>query len=498
MKTHTETRELARVRVSSVAPPSSLFPPPSSFLLRRLHRDQRGTISILSVFTVMFLVMLLGMVMNVGRHVDGKIRMQNAADDAAYSGGVVLARAMNDLAFTNHLLCDVFAVTAFLRESRDHNAESYVSSILAAWSKVATVFAESGIPKFTALGTGIQGQVPLEQEMVRAYGQWAAAASEQLLPMFEEILSTEAIPKYQRAVVETFPDLARQAANEAAARNSEPSHGRGRMVSVLWRTNVEVVGEDAATSRTLPVVDPENDNEPGYASASRKQRDRLAHHYLDDWNNEAMCAFDREGKMSQFGSLWRSFTCGQLEKLLNEEYPDRNLLHMIREPPAEGSSQAAYLRQYYSFISVVYWQKLKAIMPRLFTNPIDADAQAYAEIHLFIPRARLEWQWLPEDGGPTVTPIGSVPGDWQDLGLDNEDPQKPTGEGRWVVGRQNVPMHWDLLNQSWASQLAPAVDPELAQILQTTPTSPEFAAEGLRVPSLGGLSGDDIGKISTH
>ena len=49
--------------------------------------------SIVSVFAVMFLAMLLGMVMNAGRHVDGKIRMQNAADSAAYSGGVVLPAA---------------------------------------------------------------------------------------------------------------------------------------------------------------------------------------------------------------------------------------------------------------------------------------------------------------------------------------------------------------------------------------------------------------------
>ena len=53
-------------------------------------RDERGSISIVSVFAVLFLAMLLGMVMNVGRHVDGKLRMQNAADAAAYSGGVVL------------------------------------------------------------------------------------------------------------------------------------------------------------------------------------------------------------------------------------------------------------------------------------------------------------------------------------------------------------------------------------------------------------------------
>ena len=103
----------------------------------RLHRDQRGSMSIVSVFAVLFLAMLLGMVMNAGRHVDGKLRMQNAADSAAYSGGVVLARGMNTLAFTNHLLCDVFAVDAFLREARDQNSASYSPQILAAWNNVA-------------------------------------------------------------------------------------------------------------------------------------------------------------------------------------------------------------------------------------------------------------------------------------------------------------------------------------------------------------------------
>ena len=93
--------------------------------IRKLHADEQGSISIVSVFAVMFLAMLLGMVMNVGRHVDGKLRMQNAADSAAYSGGVVLARGMNTLAFTNNLLCDVFAVTAVLREARDQNSASY-------------------------------------------------------------------------------------------------------------------------------------------------------------------------------------------------------------------------------------------------------------------------------------------------------------------------------------------------------------------------------------
>ena len=120
----------------------------------RLHRSEHGTISILSVFAVLLLAMLLGMVMNVGHHVDGKIRMQNAADAVAYSGAVVIARGLNTLAFTNHLLSDVFALTAFMREARDRNSEQYVPSILAAWNEVGPVFAEVGLPEVPATGGG--------------------------------------------------------------------------------------------------------------------------------------------------------------------------------------------------------------------------------------------------------------------------------------------------------------------------------------------------------
>ena len=141
----------------------------------RLHRDERGTISIVAVFTAIMLTILLGMVMNAGREVDGKLRMQNAADAATYSGGVTLARAMNSLAFTNHLLCDVFAMTAFLREGRDGNAQSYTSNVLAAWSKIGPVFGSArGFPKFQQLGQAITQEVPCEQNLVNAYQAWAA------------------------------------------------------------------------------------------------------------------------------------------------------------------------------------------------------------------------------------------------------------------------------------------------------------------------------------
>ncbi|MBC7353072.1 MAG: hypothetical protein H5U08_11990, partial [Thermogutta sp.] len=80
--------------------------------IRRLPRDDSGAMSVVAVFAVLLLTILLGMVMNVGRAVDHKVRLQNAADAVAYSGGVVIARGMNALAFSNHLLCDIFALTA--------------------------------------------------------------------------------------------------------------------------------------------------------------------------------------------------------------------------------------------------------------------------------------------------------------------------------------------------------------------------------------------------
>ncbi|MCH8310257.1 MAG: hypothetical protein IIB17_07150, partial [Chloroflexi bacterium] len=74
---------------------------------------------------------VLGMVINSGLQVDHKVKMQNAADASAYSGGVVLARGMNTLAFTNHLLFDVFALTAYMREARDGSSQSLAPKILA-------------------------------------------------------------------------------------------------------------------------------------------------------------------------------------------------------------------------------------------------------------------------------------------------------------------------------------------------------------------------------
>ena len=151
-------------------------------LIRRIHRDQSGSISVVTVFAFIFLTMVLGMLMNVGRHADRKVRIQNAADAATISGSTVLARGMNTLVFTNHLMCDVFALTAYLREARDRNSESLTPEILAEWDSMAPEFADAPHQKFSDLAEGIPAKTPLEQDLITAFAQQNAMVSESLLP----------------------------------------------------------------------------------------------------------------------------------------------------------------------------------------------------------------------------------------------------------------------------------------------------------------------------
>jgi hypothetical protein len=492
----------AACRVVRCAPPREVAR--AAARVRRLDGDQRGSITIVSVFAAMLLTMLLGMVMNVGRQVDGKIRMQNAADASAYSGGLVLARGMNTLAFTNHLLFDVFAMTAFMREAQEGNAASYVPEILEAWNQIGPVFQQAPFPKFQRLGGAIIEKVPREQRLTDAFSAWAAAASAQILPLLEEILAQEMIPQFQRAVVVATPDMAQAASREVARLHGNPQRGRGPMLGVLWRTwGVPVGGASDTALRTLPVVDPVWDygTVPGdHLSTAIEQREEHSHRYLGIWNNRAMSFFDRYAKMSQFGVLWRGFTCGQLKKLLEVEYPSSNLPMVIRAEEEDIADSTTHLQQHFSFLGVTYWQELPGMMPRLFRDPSSGDALAYAEVRMFIPQRRLVWRNVTPDGGGGIS-IGGIPGDFPDLDDDSDDPGDPPDEvtSRWIVGRDpHVSEQWNLLNQNWTVQLVPATQPSLATILQTAPPVPEFGGGGLELPDLGGLGSEDIMRISPH
>jgi hypothetical protein len=455
--------------------------------LLSLHRDQRGALSILSVFAALLLTMLLGMVMNVGRQVDGKLRMQNAADAAAYSGAVVQARAMNSLALTNHLLCEVFALTAILREGRDRNAESFVPRILVAWGTQPPEFARSRFPKFIDLGKALQKKLPQEQQLVTTYSRWMAAVSAIQLPIFEEVLRQELIPNYQRAVRQAFPAWAQAVAGEVARRGGTPDFGRGAMRAALWQPGS---GDSASPEIALPVADPREDG--AYRGAAQSQRTTWANHYLDQWTNLQMAFFDSYGKLGQFGRLWRGFTCGQLQKLI-AEYPDSNLPSQVLDVPGDPSQRQAYLREHFAIVGVVSWNKLAEFAPKVFQNSTENDALAYAEAHVFVPQPNLVF--VRSDGSTgsddTRVGLGGVPGNFPTVSLPDQTPENPPGAGSpgptgMTVGRQSVPIAWDLFNQHWSCQLTPAPGADVAAVLHEV------------LPNLRNLRQEDMDRISWH
>ena len=458
----------------------------------------------------MMLTLLLGMVMNSARQVDQKVKMQNAADSATYAGGVVLARNMNTLAFTNHLLSDVFALTAYFREARDRSSESLAPEILDNWERVAPAFIGSEFPPFDELGLAIEEKVPHERDMVHSFSEWSAAASEMMLPVFEAILEERMIPEFQRALTETTPQLAQYAADEVAQRHGRAWPVNTQLRAVLWRTGVDPVGGMSELERrTLPVVDPVMDetfDQAEYMADARDQRERLAHRYLRDWNNESLHAFDVLGKMSQFSKLWRIFTCGQLKRLLEVEYPDTNMPFQIRDGISDIYNVNEHLETDFMFVGVVYRKQMADRVPGVFRNPIATDTQAYSEIMLFVPRRRLI-KVYPGGGrrGGSGT-LGGVPGDPITLpGPPTPDTPPPPAapdeaqNQEWVVVRQSgrwYPEGWDLITQNWTTQLVPATTETIPAILSTPPYV--NGVEDFENPELFSLTAEDLRWLSHH
>lgn len=509
-------------------------------LMLRVHRDQEGSISIVSVFGLMLLVFLLGLVMNAGRQIDQKVKMQNAADAATYAGGVVAARGMNTLAFTNHLLSDVFAITAFFREGYERNAEQMSYPILDNWARVAPAFIGSEFTRFDQLGIAIEEKVPREREMVFTFSEWAYAAAEIMLPVFETILAERMIPEFQRALVESTPRLAQYATDEVARRHGQAWPRPTELRGVLWRTVADPVGGVSEYGRrTMPVVDPVMDEVPNqeeYREDAREQRSDLAHEYLRRWNNESMQAFDDYGKMSQFANLWRIFTCGQLQRLLVDEYPETNLPFQIRHQLSDVFDVNGHLEQDFMFVGVVYREKIDDRIPGIYQNPVEHTSTAYAQIMMFVPQARLIKVTLnpgapSSSGGPGDTgggipgeqipipigglrgPVGAMRGPsttaWQagpgsdDPGSDDpgsdQDDATDDEERPWIVRRQSgqwFPSTWDLVTQNWTVQLTPATSGAIPEILSLQPYVNHMPAYVL--PDLTSLSSEDLQWLSHH
>lgn len=473
-----------------------------------MHGDEEGSLSIVSVFALMMLVLLLGMVMNSARQVDQKVKLQNAADSATYAGGVVLARNMNTLAFTNHLLGDVFALTAYFREARDRSSESLTPEILNNWERVAPAFQGSEFPPFDQLGYAIEEKVPPERDMVLTFSEWSYAASEMMLPVFEEILAERMIPEFQRSLTSATPAMIQFATDEVARRHGRAWPIRAELRGVMWRTNVDPVGGFTEMARrTLPVVDPVMDtlfDQERYFYA-RAQRERLARRYLRDWNDESLHAFDVVGKVSQFSNLWRIFTCGQLTRLLDVEYPTTNLPFQIRDTRKDILDVNSHLEADFMFVGVVYRQQLNDMVPRVFHNPIGSDTQAYSQIMLFVPRRRLI-KVYPGSSSPSQGTIGGVPGQGLPLpGPPTPDTPPPprdpdeVDDPPWTIGYQSrswYPHDWDLVNQNWTTQLVPATTSALTTVLSTPPEV--NGVTGFVTPDLLSLDREDLRWISHH
>lgn len=71
---------------------------------------EEGMISLVTIQAVLFLLILIGLVGNTGRIVSEKIEVQNGADAVAYSSGIVMARALNAVTASNHLIGELNAL----------------------------------------------------------------------------------------------------------------------------------------------------------------------------------------------------------------------------------------------------------------------------------------------------------------------------------------------------------------------------------------------------
>ena len=266
-------------------------------LATRLHRDERGVLSAMGVITIFMLTLLLGMIFNMGKQIDEKLRMQNAADAATYSSTRTLTRGMNAIAYSNHLLCEVFAITAYMRIINDDIEEGQplestqaAREALLKWQEVAEVLEREGraanIIKFEALGAALQRKIPLEEEVVTRYDEFIRAHSWQSLEVFEYILRGDGVVDYyasgkdpyvgippqgglitefQRSVMMNTPMLAQSVAEEVVRRHTEgqaEKHFGFEPTVYLFRARDGLTMQEAqsfetlARDRTLPVIDP--------------------------------------------------------------------------------------------------------------------------------------------------------------------------------------------------------------------------------------------------
>src|SRR5262245_43268346 len=71
--------------------------------------DDEGYINFVSCFLLMAFVLGLVLVGNIGAATNDRLELQNAADAAAYSAALQMARGLNAITATNHMMGEVTA-----------------------------------------------------------------------------------------------------------------------------------------------------------------------------------------------------------------------------------------------------------------------------------------------------------------------------------------------------------------------------------------------------
>ena len=446
----------------------------------------------MTVFGVMLLAMLLGLVVNTGKQIDQKVRLQNAADSSAYAGGVVFARNMNATAMTNHLLCEVFALVAILREAdldnaKGGNAYALAPEILDAWENVPRWLAGAPLVRFDLLGNApnydLPAKIALERQLVESYSQWANETGRLMLPTLESILIEEMVPRFQSSLAPRTGAMVADTVAEVARRHPWPA---GDIDARVFTTDGVAAIEEGGGRPLLPLVDPHGDG--AYLEDARQMRAYWANHYLESWNAELMTFFDRRAKLSRFATLWRGFTCGQLDSLLNAEYPDRNLPMMIRQdlraPGTSPEVAADLLQRDCMFVGVAAAEPVEPTLPGLFRTGRDGRQVAFCQFLAFVSHTRPLAPVFSQGGGDAGgVGIGGVPGNviTADARVSYPTAARAMQPGRTVPGEEvldfedaypngrggdDEPGYWDSFNQNWSVKLVPATAPAIPELLE--------------------------------
>ena len=383
--------------------------------VRRLHSDESGVISLLTVFVMLGCTWLLLLMLNSAQQLDSKVRMQNAADAAGQSGVGVLARGMNAIAFANQLEADLLAGVAVMR--------------------------------------GTQGTTLANSPLVQL-----------VLPLFEQILQGPAgqlppdrpIPAFRRDLVQQIPVLADEVTRNVARANglwrgpnaaNNPDGPQGPLLVQLWTTSARPIGSGAEAdpyTRTLPVLDASTRGpDAAYlidAAAelvrARRERSQLVNHYLYPW------ALDLAQGNRVLANQLVARAQRPLRLLLDGQYADSNLPLVLRSP----SSERGAVERDLMFVAVSYRLHPGSSASRMFRNPnaLQAPAMAFAQVHLFLPRHRY---------------VCCPWGEW------HTDPQ--TGDPYFISYYDGWPGEWNAHTQNWQAKLAPANADAISTILSS-------------------------------